>query len=111
MERIDKLSPIWAFLIGAFWINSALVIAAGIDTLRAELSDSQSIAVFAVFTLITLSVQGALILYAYLMPKSAEIGLNRIRQWISRNQQAALAVVALVLAVWFASQGISGLWG
>ena len=111
MERIDKLSPIWAFLIGAFWINSALVIAAGIDTLRAELSNSQSIAVFAEFTLITLSVQGALILYAYLMPKSAEIGLNRIRQWISRNQQAALAVVALVLAVWFASQGISGLWG
>jgi Sap, sulfolipid-1-addressing protein len=111
MERIDRLSPLWAFLIGAFWINSALVIAAGIDTLRAELSNSQSIAVFAIFTLTTLSVQGALILYAYLMPKSAEIGLQRIREWISRNQQAALAVVALALAVWFASQGISGLWG
>jgi NAD/NADP transhydrogenase beta subunit len=111
MDRIDKLSGLWAFLIGAFWINTALVIAAGIDTLRAELSSGQSIAVFAVFTLITLSVQGALILYAYLMPARAEIGLRRIREWITRNQQVALAVVALVLAVWFASQGISGLWG
>lgn len=111
MERIDRLSPLWAFLIGAFWINTALVVAAGIDTLRAELSNSQSIAVFAIFTVITLSVQGALILYAYLMPARAEIGLQRIREWISRNQQAALAVVALVLAVWLGAQGISGLWG
>jgi hypothetical protein len=111
MARIDRLSPLWAFLIGAFWINSALVIAAGIDTLRAELSNSQSIAVFAIFTLITLSVQGALILYAHLMPGRAEIGLQRIRKWISRNQQAALAVIALALAVWLAAQGISGLWG
>ncbi len=87
------------------------MVAAGIDTLRAELSNSQSIAVFALFTLITLSVQGALILYAYLMPARAEIGLQRIREWISRNQQAALAVVALVLAVWLGAQGISGLWG
>jgi hypothetical protein len=111
MERIDRLSALWAFLIGAFWINTALVVAAGIDTLRAELSNSQSIAVFAIFTLITLSVQGALIVYAYLMPARAEIGLQRIREWISRNQQAALAVVALVLAVWLGAQGVSGLWG
>jgi hypothetical protein len=111
MQRIDRLKPLWAFLIGAFWINSALVVAAALDTLRAELSNGQSIAAFAVFTVITLSVQGVLILYAYLMPESAAIGLQRIREWISRNQQAALAVVALVLAVWLASQGISGLWG
>ena len=111
MERIDRLSALWAFLIGAFWINSALVIAAGIDTLRAELSNSQSIAVFAIFTLITLSVQGALILYAYVMPGRAAVGLQRIREWISRNQQSALAIIALVLAVWLAGQGISGLWG
>jgi hypothetical protein len=59
----------------------------------------------------TLSVQAALILYAYRMPEHAAVGLKRIREWIRRNQQAALAVVALVLAVWFAGQGISGLWG
>ena len=111
MTRIGELSPIWAFLIGAFWINTALVIAAAVDTLRAEQSTGRSLAVFALFTAVTLSVQGALILYAYLMPGRAEIGLKRIREWITRNQQAALAVVALVLAVWFASQGISGLWG
>jgi hypothetical protein len=111
MTRIGKMSPVWAFLIGAFWINTAVVVAAGVDTLRAEISNRDSIAVFATFTLITASVQGALILYAYLLPKNAAVGLHRIRKWIARNQETALAVVTLVLAVWIASHGISGLRG
>lgn len=111
MTRIGKMSPVWAFLIGAFWINTTLVVAAGIDTLRAELSNDESIAVFAAFTLVTLSVQGALILYAYLLPQRAAVGLGRIREWIARNQEAALAVVAAVLAVWLAAKGIRGLRG
>jgi hypothetical protein len=111
MTRIGEMSPVWAFLIGAFWINTTVVIAAGVDTLRADVSNGSSIAVFAAFTLITLSVQGALILYAYLLPTQAASGLSRIREWITRNQQTALAVVALVLGIWFAAQGISGLRG
>jgi len=35
--------------------------------------------------------------------------LSRFREWIALNQQASLAVVALVLGIWFAGQGISGL--
>ena len=50
--------------------------------------------------------QGALILYFYLLPKRAAVGLGRIREWIARNQEAALAVIAFALAVWLASQGI-----
>jgi drug/metabolite transporter (DMT)-like permease len=91
MTRIGNMSPVWAFVIGAFWINTTLV--------------------FATFTLVTVSVQGGLILYAYVLPKHAAIGLARIRDWIARSQEAALSVVALVLAVWFAGQGIRGLVG
>jgi Sap, sulfolipid-1-addressing protein len=111
MARIGKMRPIWAFLIGAFWINTTLVVAAGVDALRAELPTNQSIAVFAAFTLVTILVQAALILYAYLLPKRAAAGLKGIREWIARNQEAALAVVALVLAVWLAAKGIKGLGG
>ena len=111
MTRIGKMSPVFAFLIGAFWINTTIVIAAGVDTLRAELSNGESLVVFAAFTLITVSVQGGLILYAYVLPKHSAIGLRRIREWIARNQQAALSVVALILAVWFGSQGLRGLLG
>jgi hypothetical protein len=111
MKRIGEMKPAWAFLIGAFWINTTLVLAAAADALRAELPEGQSLAAFAAFTLVTLSVQGALILYARLLPKHAAIGLTRIREWIARHQDAALAVIALVLAVWLASQGISGLRG
>ena len=28
MTRIGKMRPVWAFLIGAFWINTTLVVAA-----------------------------------------------------------------------------------
>jgi hypothetical protein len=111
MARIGKMSPIWAFLIGAFWINTTLVVAAAVDTLRAELSNRDSTLVLAAFTLVTLAVQGPLILYFYLVPKRAATGLGRIREWIARNQEAALAVIAFALAVWLASQGISGLRG
>jgi hypothetical protein len=52
------MRPIWAFLIGAFRINTTLVVAAGVDTRRAELPAGQSIAVFAAFTVTTLSAQG-----------------------------------------------------
>jgi hypothetical protein len=109
MTRISAMRPVSAFLIGAFWINTALVLAAAVDALRAELPKGQSLAAFAAFSFVTLSVQGALILYARLLPRHAAIGLTRIREWIARNQDAALAVIALVLAVWLASQGISGL--
>ena len=111
MKRIGTMSPVWAFLIGAFWINTTLVVAAGVDTLRAELSNRESILVLAAFTLVTLSVQGALILYAYLLPERADVGLHRIREWVTRNQEATLALIALALAIWLASQGISGLRG
>ena len=109
MVKIGQMKPLWAFLIGAFWINTALVVAAAVDTLRANLSNGTSVAAFAVFSLITASVQGALILYAYLMPTRASVGLGRIREWIARNQESALAVISLVLAVWLASKGIRGL--
>jgi hypothetical protein len=111
MARIGKMRAIWAFLIGAFWINTALVVAAGVDTLRAELATGQSLAVFAVFALITGLVQAALILYTYLVPDRAAPRLGGIREWIAGNQQVALAVIALVLAVWLGAQGISGLRG
>jgi Sap, sulfolipid-1-addressing protein len=109
MKKIGQMKPIWAFLIGAFWINTALVVAAAVDTLRAGLSNSQSITVFAVFSLITASVQAALILYAYLAPKRSAVGLKWIREWIATNQESALALISLVLAVWLAGKGIRGL--
>jgi Sap-like sulfolipid-1-addressing protein len=109
MKKIGTMRPLWAFLIGAFWINTALVVAAAIDALRAELPNSESLAALALFTLVTASVQGALILYAYLAPARAGVGLGRIREWITRNQEVALAVIAAVLAVWLAAKGVRGL--
>ena len=49
MSRIGKMRPIWAFLIGAFWINTTVVVAAGVDTLRAGLSNRDSLVVLVGF--------------------------------------------------------------
>jgi len=109
MTRIGTMRPIWAFLVGAFWINTALVVAAGVDALRSEVPTGESLVVLALFALVTMSVQAALILYAYLLPARASVGLGRIREWIARNQEVALAVIAAVLAVWLAAKGVYGL--
>jgi hypothetical protein len=45
------------------------------------------------------------------VPEHASIGLAQIREWIARNQETALAVVAALLAIWFAGKGIRGLRG
>jgi Sap, sulfolipid-1-addressing protein len=109
MKKIGTMQWYWAFLLGMFWINTALVVAAGLNALKAELSNRDSLIVFAAFTLVTLSVQGALVLYAYLLPQRSSVGLHRIRVWITRNEQVALALIALALAVWLGAQGIVGL--
>jgi hypothetical protein len=109
MARIGTMRPIWAFLIGAFWINTALVVAAGVDALRSEVPTGEALVVLALFALVTMSVQGALIVYAYVLPARASVGLGRIREWIARNQEVALAVIAAALAVWLAAKGVRGL--
>jgi Sap, sulfolipid-1-addressing protein len=109
MKKIGSMRFIWAFLIGAFWINTTLVVAAGIDTVRANLPNGEAIAVFALFTLVTLSVQGVLILYAYLLPERAGVGLAHFRERIARNQDVGLAAIALLIGVWLAVKGIHGL--
>lgn len=109
MARIDGLRPFWAFLIGAFWINTALVIAAGVDTVRSNLANGQAVVVFAAFTAVTMSAQAAAILYAGLRPDDAGPRLERVRARIVRDQSGALALVALALAVWLGARGISGL--
>jgi len=111
MERIGRMRARWAFLIGAFWINTALVVAAATDALRSNLPEGQLLVVLAVFALVTGSVQGALILYWVFARQRADAGLGRLREWIARNQEAALAAIALVLALWLAGKGIHGLRG
>ena len=50
-----------------------------------------------------------MIIYAVAWPKRAELGLGRIREWIARNQEAAMAVICLALAVWLVSQAVYNL--
>ena len=111
MERIGRMRARWAFLIGAFWINTALVVAAGTDALRSNLPEGQLLVVLAVFALVTGSVQAALILYWAFARRRADERLGLLRDWIARNQEAALAVIAFVLALWLAGKGIHGLRG
>ena len=91
MQRIDAMRPIVAFGLGAFWINSALVIAAAVDTLRADLSTATSLAVCVLFSVASAVAQAAIILYARLRPGPAKARLQGIQAWIMQNQQGVIA--------------------
>jgi hypothetical protein len=109
LERIGQIRPLVAFGFGAFWINTALVVAAALETLRADLPTGQSVAVCAWFAILSGAVQAGIIVLARLRPARTAKALHELRWWITRNQQATIAVVALVLAVWIGGRGIAGL--
>jgi hypothetical protein len=111
LERIGQIRPLVAFGFGAFWINAALVVAAALETLRADLPAGQSVLVCAWFALLTGAAQAGIIILARLRPARTAAALHELRWWITRNQQATIAVVALVLAVWIGGRGIAGLAG
>src|SRR5262249_7040896 len=94
MERIGELRPIVAFALGAFWINAALVIAAATSTVRADLPSAQSLAVCALFAVVSGSVQAMMIVVARLRPAQSAARLAGVRHRITRNQHAAAAGVA-----------------
>ena len=111
MATIGRMRARWVFLLGAFWINVALVVPAATDILKAELSTTDSLVASAVFALMAASVQVGMIVYAVAKPKEAAVGLGRIREWIPRNQEAVMAIVCVVIALYLAGQGIYGLNG
>jgi hypothetical protein len=111
MARVGAMRPLVAFALGAFWINVALVVAAAVDTLRADLGTSESVAVCALFAVASSSVQLALVAYARLRPMAAAARLQDLRMWVTGHQQPVMAGVALVLAIWFGAQGLTGLAG
>ena len=106
MATIGRMQGRWVFLLGAFWINIALVIPAATDILKADLSTTDSLVASAVFALMAASVQIGMIVYAVAKPKKAAVGLGWIRPWIPRSQEAVLAVVSVVIALYLAGRGI-----
>ncbi len=109
MERIGAMRPVVAFGLGAFWINVALVAAAAVDTLRADVGKANSVTACALFAIVSSSAQIAIVAYARLRRASAAVRLQRVRTWITDNQQGVTAGVALALAIWFGAQGLTGL--
>ena len=101
------MRPIVAFGLGAFWINSALVIAAAVDTLRADLSTTTSLACACCSRLrLPRRRPRSSCMRGSAGPREAR--LQGIQAWIMQNQQGVTAGVAFVLAVWLGVRGSSG---
>jgi ribose/xylose/arabinose/galactoside ABC-type transport system permease subunit len=109
LDRIGRLRPLVAFGLGAFWINAALVVAAALETLRADLPTGESVAVCAWFAVVCGAVQGGIIVAVRVRPARASAALQGLRWWITRNQQAAIVGAAILLALWVGGRGIAGL--
>ena len=111
MAAIGRMSARWVFLLGAFWINIALVVPAATDILKADLSTTDSLIACAAFALMAASVQIGMIVFAAARPQKAAFKLGRIREWIPRNEDGVMAIACVVIALSLAAQGIYGLSG
>lgn len=107
--RIGTMRPLVAFGLGAFWINVALVMAAGVDTLRADGGTTEAVTVCVLFAIASAAAQVAIVAYTRLRPAAAAVRLQAVRHWITVNQYALTAGVAVALAIWFVVQGATGL--
>jgi hypothetical protein len=109
IARIGTMRPLVAFGLGAFWINAALVVAAGVDALRADLGTTEAVTICLVFAIASSAAQVAIVAYTRLRPAAATERLQDMRHWITANQYALTAGVALALSIWFVAQGAAGL--
>jgi len=114
MQSIDKVSPLVALGLGAFLStlnpkNLLLDISAATSIAQAGLSTGGQIVALLVFTIIaSVSVAGVVIWYL-VAGKSAEVKLNELKGWLTRNNAVVMAVLLGVLGVSQIGNGIGGL--
>jgi Sap, sulfolipid-1-addressing protein len=109
MSRLDSMSLLPAFVLGAFLPNYAVVVATVGNVVQAGLSQAWAAAVLVLFIVVASAGVAAPLLLLVFRPDDAPDAYQRWRVWLTENGQRlvklVLAVVALVLMV----KGIVGL--
>jgi len=109
MARLDSMSPLPAFVLGAFLPNYAVVVAAVGNVVQAGLSQAWAAVVLVLFIMVaTAGVAAPLLLLVFRRDQAPEI-YQRWRVWLIANGQKVLTLVLAVVAVVLIAKGIVGL--
>jgi hypothetical protein len=106
MQRLDTMSPVAAFLLGAFLPPYLLAVAVGNDIARRDLSTTQRIV--AVVLYVVIGSIGILIpiLVTVVQPSRADALLANWRAWLQQHWQAVLVWLLLVIGAYLVAKGL-----
>ena len=108
MSRLDSMSLLPAFVLGAFLPNYAIVVAAVSNVVQAGLSKGQAGVILTLFIVVaSAGVAAPLLLLVFRRDAAPEI-YQGWRVWLIANGQRVLAVVLAVVAVALIVKGIIG---
>jgi hypothetical protein len=109
MVRLDSMSLLPAFVLGAFLPNYAVVVAAVGNVIQAGLSQARASDVLGLFILVaSAGVAAPLLLLVFRQDDAPEI-YQRWRAWLIANGQKLVTLVLAVVAVVLLAKGIVGL--
>jgi hypothetical protein len=113
---LDKLNAvkslgIAAALSGINPKNLVLTVAAATTIAAAQLGTGESAISLAAFVIIASLTVGIPVIFYLVMKEKADAGLNRLKDWLSANNAAVMAVLFLIFAAKLIGDGISALAG
>jgi threonine/homoserine/homoserine lactone efflux protein len=114
MGAIDGFTPLKSLGAGALLSglnpkNLLLAVAAGAAIAQTGISGGEQAAAYALFTVIaTVGVAAPVVIYFALGDRSADL-LGRLKDWMSQNNSAIMAVLCLVIGAKLIGDGIAGL--
>ena len=109
MRRIDRLNPAGAAGLG-FLLQPWPLTAAGMaQILRADVGLTGSIAAAAIFIIVSVSSQVAMLLFHVLAPERAHARLGALRMWLETHRSAAITILSGVVGAWLTVKGLLGL--
>jgi hypothetical protein len=109
MSRLDSMSLLPAFVLGAFLPNYAIVVAAVSNVVQAGLSQTQAAVVLVLFIAVASAGVAAPLLLLVFRRDAAPAIYQGWRVWLIANGQRVLTVVLAVVAVALIVKGVVGL--
>jgi hypothetical protein len=106
MSRLDSMSPLPAFVLGAFLPNYAIVVAAVSNVLLAGLSRAWAAIVLVIFLIVASAGVAAPLLLLLFRRQEAPKIYQEWRAWLIANGQSVLKIVLVVVAVVLIGKGV-----
>jgi len=108
-RRIATMKAPGAFVVGGATQTWPVMIAAGAEIARSDLSTASAVGVSVVFALLTTAGIVALEVLAWRNPGTAADRLRRIEDYVAARRDTVISWILLIGGVWLLGRGIYGL--